>query len=220
MKTQAIQAEALVPINANALLILSALFTASLVTANLLGSRLVQLGSVTVSVGLFVFPFTFIVADIATEAFGKDIASRLVKTGIVVQLYVLFFIQLGAWLPGSPVRDLTRAYSQMFALAPRMVLASISAYTVSQLLDVKVFSYLRRIMQGRLLLVRTNLSLWLSQAIDTLIFSAIFLGGVLSMRELLKTALVSYASKLVLGTIDSPFVSLGVWALRRYSERS
>ena len=91
-----------------------------------------------------------------------------------------------------------------------MVLASITAYSVSQWLDVKVFSLLRERLEGRFLIFRANLSAWISQLIDTLIFSGIFLGGVLPFHEWLKSFAVAYLAKVVVGTFDSPVVKLGV----------
>jgi uncharacterized integral membrane protein (TIGR00697 family) len=186
-----------------------------LVCSNLLGSKLVDIFGITVSVGIFVFPFTFIASDVLTEVFGKKSAQDAVIVGIAIQIYVLFFVFLGGLLPASPQRDLGHAYETMFGLAPRMVIASIIAYSVSQFLDVKVFAYLKKRWSGRFLILRTNLSTWLVQVLDTFIFLAIFLGGVLGFSAWWKAFLFSYVSKMIVATFDSPFVNLGVWIVRR-----
>ncbi len=194
---------------------LVAIFTASLVAANLLGSKLVDIFGVTVSVGIFVFPFTFIVLDILTEIYGKKSAQRTVLVGIAVQVYVLFFVYLGSVFPASAKRDLGDAYEKMFALAPRMVVASIVAYSVSQIIDVQIFARLKQRFAQRFLLLRTNASAWISQFIDTAIFMGIFLGGVLSFSSWWKSFLVAYFAKMIVATFDSPFVNLGVWLIRK-----
>ncbi len=198
------------------IIVLAALFTASLVTANLLGSKLVTLFDITVSVGLFIFPFTFLVADIAAEVYGKPAARTMVLTGIAVQIYVLFFVWMGGQLPAAPRRDLTQAYEEMFSLTPRMVLASVVAYTFSMLLDVRIFVQLRERLGRRWLWARTNAATLVSQAVDTAIFMTIFLGGVLSPWDLFKASLVSYATKLLVAALDTPFVYLGVSMLSRF----
>src|SRR4051794_6811939 len=97
-----------------ALIVLSGIFTASLIASNLLGSRLLGIFNVTVSLGLFVFPFTYLSADIITELFGKETALKVVRCGIVLQVYVLLFVILGGLLPGSIHRNSDEAYRIMF----------------------------------------------------------------------------------------------------------
>jgi uncharacterized integral membrane protein (TIGR00697 family) len=198
------------------LTVLVSVFTASLVTANLLGSKLVVLFGVTLSLGIFVFPFTFLTADIITEVYGKSKAQEVVKVGILIQIFVLFFVYLGGVLPESSMRPLNGAYDKMFGLAPRMVFASIVAYSVSQFLDVFIFARLKKLFSNRWLLIRTNLSAWLSQLADTLIFSGIFMGGVLGFHEWLKAFAVAYLAKMTVATFDSPLVNLGVKLIHHY----
>lgn len=202
-------------INNQKLILLSALFTSSLVCANLLGSMLVVIFGVTVSVGIFVFPITFIVIDIITEVYGKKTAVETVKVGLVIQIYVLGFVYFAGLFTPSPIRDLSEAYKQMFSLTPRMVLASIVAYGFSQFLDVSVFAKLKDKFSGRFLLLRTNLTSWFIQFIDTAIFMSIFLGGVLPFEVLWKSFLTAYITKMIVATCDSPFVNLGVKYLRK-----
>lgn len=191
-------------------ILLTALFIASLITSTLLGSKLLLIHGITVSAGLFIFPFTFVTSEIVTEVHGPKSARFLVTTGIFVQLYVLFFVWLGGVFPASPVRDLTVPYQQLFSLAPRMVIASIVAYFVSQFLDIEVFQRLKLATRGKFLWLRANLASYVSQALDTALFTFIFLGGVVPWRDLVLTGLTSYFVKIAVGTLDTPLVYLGV----------
>jgi uncharacterized integral membrane protein (TIGR00697 family) len=194
---------------------LTSLFTASLVSANLLGSKLVDVFGVTVSLGIFVFPFTFIAADIVTEVYGKPAAQNMVKAGIAIQVYVLAFVFLGSFLPDSHTRSVGDAYRVMFGLAPRMVVASITAYSFSQFFEIWIFARLKQRFLGTRLLLRTNLATWTAQLFDTAIFMGIFLGGVLSIEAWMKSFVAAYFSKMIVATFDSPFVNLGVWLVHR-----
>jgi uncharacterized integral membrane protein (TIGR00697 family) len=201
-------------------MIFTALFISSLITSTLLGSKLVQIFGVTVSAGLFIFPFTFIANEMVAEVYGKKASRLLITVGIAIQFYVLFFVWLGGILPASPERDLTDAYNQMFFLAPRMVIASIVAYLVSQFLDLEVFLKVKEITHGRYLWLRANVASYLSQALDTTIFTVIFLGGILSPVDLFKAGLTAYLVKILVGTLDTPFVYLGVKIARRLDGRT
>ena len=192
------------------LVILSSIFIASLVTANLIGSKLFILFGVTVSAGIIVLPVTFLVTDIMSEIFGKKITQQVVITGIIIQVYVLIVVYLGGLFPADPRRDLTEAYNQMFSLTPRMVLASIVAYSVSQNLDVLVFHYLKEKFGGAKLWLRNNLSTMLSQAVDSFIFLGIFLGGILSLEDWIKTYISLYLLKVLFAALDTPLCYLGV----------
>jgi queuosine precursor transporter len=203
-------ARAIVKLSANSgLIVLTAIFMAALVTSTLIGSKLVQFGSVTLSAGVLVFPFTFLSLDIAADCYGKAEARTIIKVGICIQIFVLFFVWLGGALPASPLRDLGDAYAKMFSLTTRMVTASIVAYVVSQTLDVAVFLRLKAKTKGRFLWLRTNAATLTSQLIDTAIFSAIFLAGVIPIDELVKTATVVYLAKIILGFLNTPFVYIG-----------
>lgn len=194
------------------LIVLTALFIASLVTANLIGSKLIVIWGFTISAGLLVFPFTCFAADLINEIYGARTTRQVVIVGLAIQVYVLLFVQLGAWLPAAPRRDLSEAYAQMYSLTPRMVLASITAYTVSQLTDVEVFSFVRRLTSGKHIWLRKNISTLIGQAIDTAVFLVVFLGGVLPVQELAKAFVPAFGVKMLMAAIDTPlmYVVLGL----------
>lgn len=192
------------------LILLSSIFTSSLIIANLVGSKLVEFFGFTFSSATFVFPFTFISVDIIAEIYGKKTALSVVKIGVLIQVYVLCFIQFVRILPSSHLYDISTAYEQMFSLTPRMILASITAYSISLIADVNIFVTLKEKFFGKNLLLRTNISNWISQFIDTAIFIGIFLGGILPIMELIKTFTIAYLAKMIVATFDSPLVKLGV----------
>lgn len=194
---------------------ITSFFIASLLTSTFIGSKLTEIAGLTVSVGLFVFPFTFIACETAAEVYGRGFTKSLIRIGIVVQLYVLVLVALGGLFPVSNARDIGDAYEKMFSLAPRMILASIIAYTVSQFLDLGIFLRVKEVTRGHHLWLRANAASYVSQAVDTAIFTGIFLGGVLPVRQLLAAGAVAYFVKVIVGTIDTPIVYLGVKWLRR-----
>ncbi len=206
--------------SAQGFILFTAIFIASLVTSTLLGSKLLLIGGVTISAGLFIFPFTFVANEIVTEVYGTKTARFLVSCGIVIQLYVLFFVWLGGAIPASPARDLTEPYRQMFSLAPRMVIASIVAYLCSQFLDIEVFHRIRKLTHGRFLWLRANLASYISQALDTTVFTLIFLYGIVPLSDLFLTGLTSYVVKVIVCTLDTPLVYLGVKVAKKLDQKN
>ena len=203
------------------LIALVSIFISSLITSTLIGSKLFVLGPFTLSAGILVFPFTFLSLDVIADCYGRATANATIKVSIVIQLFALFFVWLGGWLPPSPLRHLGGAYQKMFSLAPRMVLASIAAFFISQLFDVSVFLSVKEKTKGQQLWLRTNIATLISQAIDTTVFSIVFLGGVIPAYEILKAGLMVYCAKILLGLINTPFVYLGRFLIFKGSgERS
>ncbi|MBC7387247.1 MAG: queuosine precursor transporter [Cryobacterium sp.] len=198
----------------------TAVFMASLLTATFLGSKLILVGGMTFSLGLIIFPFTFIALETSTEVYGRGFANHLIRVGIGIQIYVLCLIALGSLLPESPLRSLDGAYGKMFGLAPRMILASVTAYAFSQFVDVSVFLKVGKATHGRHLWLRANAASYVSQAVDTVIFSLVFLGGVLPFSVLIRSASVAYLVKIGVGTLDTPLVYLGRRALRALDRKS
>lgn len=197
------------------IILLSSIFVASLVTANLLGSKLVSIWGITVSIGVFIIPVTFVTIDLLTELYGREIATTTVIIGLAIQLYVLLLIYLGELIPCIPSRDINKAYEQMFALTPRMILASITAYTASQYVGVRIYSLCKKFTEGKYLWLRNNTAGIVSQFIDVSIFMFIFLYSVIPTIEIIKTGIAIFFVKIILTLCDTPFVYLGKYILER-----
>ncbi len=203
------------------LIALVSVFISALITSTLIGSKLFSLGPLTLSAGIIVFPFTFLSLDVIADCYGRAMANATIKVSIVIQLFVLFFVWLGGWLPTSPLRQMGGAYQKMFSLAPRMVLASVTAFFISQLFDVTVFLSVKEKTNGKRLWLRTNVATFISQAIDTTVFSIVFLGGVIPAYEILKAGVTVYCAKVFLGLINTPFVYLGRYLIfKRNGQKS
>jgi hypothetical protein len=199
------------------IILLSGLFIASLVTANMIGSKLVVVFGITVSIGAFIIPVTFVLTDLMTELYGKKLVSTVVFIGVFIQLYVLALVWLGGLIPSAASRNLDLAYAQMFSLTPRMIVASIIAYTISQVLDIKIFLWIKKKTQGKHLWLRNNVSSMLSLLLDSFVFIFIFLYGILPIPELVKTSFSIFLIKILMTVCDTPFVYLGKYCLEEKS---
>jgi uncharacterized integral membrane protein (TIGR00697 family) len=116
-----------------------------------------------------------------------------VKKGIKVSLYsVLFFAlmsQFHLWYGPSPSDVSHPSFASIFSSTPRIALASIGVYFLAQQVDVRIFGYLKRRPLG--LAFRIGLSLLVSQAIDTVLFSFFGLYGIVSsLRDIILVSLL------------------------------
>ncbi|MFP6808195.1 MAG: queuosine precursor transporter [Pseudomonadales bacterium] len=166
------------------------------------------LGMLAFSFGAFMHAITFPCTDVVAEVWGAARARLMVYLGVCVFLIATAFYMIGTRLPGVPDWPLNDAYNSIFATADRMILASLAATCVAQLMDIFVFEKIKQITGQRRLWLRNNLSTAMSQLLDTTIFYTIAFYGVLPNATLPLLIIGTYLVKLLLTAIDTPVVYL------------
>ena len=156
----------------NLYLVLAGLFIATLVTCNLIANKFVtvDLGFHTfvISAGVLPYPLTFLITDILSEIYGRKNTSRVVYSGFAALVLVMIILHVGNIfdsIPGSPINN--EQYAEVFANSRRVILSSMIAYLVAQLVDVRLFHFWKRLTKGKHLWLRNNASTFLSQGVDT-----------------------------------------------------
>ena len=219
--------------------LLVAIFAAILVLTNIIGVKIFTFAPdifpnglfgnpITLTTGIITYPLTFLITDIVSEIYGEKKATRMVFLGFIVSIISLFFIQLALFLPGSnvwinndlgynKVQEMQNAYESVFTLPGILIVASMTAYLVAQVVDVKIFHFLKRITSGKHLWLRNNLSTSVSQLIDTIIVNSIFLyiGLGLSFNIIFQIIVTTYVFKIIIALIDTPIVYLVVNLLKK-----
>ena len=204
----------------NNLILLNALFVTSLVISNVMSSKIVAIGALTVPAAVVAYPLTFLMTDVIGELWGKKEAANTVRLGVICQLLSLLLIGLGLLLPVAPFADNQAEYVSILGSSFRVVAASLIAYLCSQSWDVWMFHrirgwYIRRhgsIRGGRWLW--NNGSTMSSQLIDTAVFIILaFYGTVPNLPNMI---LSQYLVKLIYAALDTiPFYLL---TSRRHEE--
>lgn len=207
-------------------LALAALFIASLLIANIitfklftvplpLGMRLFGQTAVVLAAGILPYPVTFLVTDLISELYGPRRADAVVWAGFFVSLYVLLILRLGAWVPpfgteAHTPEQVQALYEGVFGQSSRAIVASMIAYLVAQLFDVRAFHFWKRLTAGRHLWVRNNGSTIASQLLDTLLVITILFYHVLPLATIVQIIVASYIFKVLFALLDTPFFYLGV----------
>lgn len=201
--------------------VLGALFIAALITCNLIANKFitVDLGfkTFTLSAGVLPYPITFLITDILSELYGRKRTTHVVLSGLVASLFVLFILWLGSVFPaidGSPVDDHT--YNSVFQNAWRIIGASMLAYIVAQLVDVRLFHFWKGITGGRMLWVRNNFSTIISQLLDTTLVVFVLFVGVESTDTMLGYIGDGWFFKVIAAAIDTIFIYAFMWWARRF----
>lgn len=196
---------------------LLAIYIAAIVSAELLGSKLVTIFGISTSVGIYALPLTFVINDIVSEAVGKQRARNFVRTGLFVLVLLLVFVFLARALPPAGFYRNNDAYRLVFGNSLRVIIGSLTAFAVSEFTDVYVFNKIREKWGKRFLWLRTNLSNFIGQFIDTtiFIFVAFYMVSPTSDFARMWALIIPYwLLKIFFSAVETPFAYLGVRWLR------
>lgn len=198
--------------------ILLGLFSAFLVGMNLLGGKITSLSGISVSVGIFLVPLTFLITDIVEEVYGKKVSRQFIIVGVISIIAILAFTSFFVWLEPSTRYQQNDEYVAVFGSSLRIMIASVVAFAMGQLHDVWAFSFWKKKTKGKYLWLRNNLSTFLSQAVDTFLFMMIAFYMVsprFDFAFVMSLAIPYYIFKIVFAALDTPLVYAGVKWLKK-----
>ena len=178
-------------------MILGILFCVCLVTANLLETKVIELWGLTATAGLVVFPISYILNDCIAEVWGFRKARLIIWMGFAMNFLVLAFGQLAVVLPAAPYWEGGEGFNFVFGLAPRIVLASLTAFLIGSFLNAYVMSRMKLLSGGRNFSFRAIVSTLVGEGADSLFFFPIAFGGLMPWRELGYMMLVQVIIKTV-----------------------
>lgn len=205
------------------ILVLGGFFVGNAILAEMVGGKLFQtkfLGlPMTLSVGVLLWPLVFITSDLINEYFGRRGVRRLslIAAGMIGYAFVAVTLcGMPTAASFSPVSD--EAFGRVFRQSRWIIVGSILAFLVAQLVDVSVFWALRRLTGARMLWLRATGSTVVSQLIDTFIVGLIGLhlpylingpGNGIDFSTFLASALSSYLFKFVVALLATPLLYIG-----------
>jgi queuosine precursor transporter len=193
------------------------------------------LSSVNMSIGVLIWPLVFITSDIMNEYFGRDGVRKISFLTAILISYALLFLLLanalppaGFWLEnnqtspdGNPF-NINYAFQKVLGQGVNIILGSITAFLVSQLVDAYTFQFLKKVSQHRYLWLRATGSTVISQVIDSflIIYVAFYLLGNWSLTQVIQVAALQYAYKVGLAVILTPAIYGMHWVIDRYLGKS
>jgi uncharacterized integral membrane protein (TIGR00697 family) len=160
--------------------------------AGVLGNKQVALGPLAIESGIFPFLMLVITSSAIAELHGKKTADQLVRFGFIPLIASILLTLFVLALPAAKDMDPARlsAFDTVLGQSPRLMVAGIISYGISQTLNVYVFDRLKAGM-GKMLWLRGAISAGLSQIIDTLLFVTISFYGIFPIAELMAGQMIA-----------------------------
>ena len=193
-------------------LFFSVLFCVCLITANVLETKQIQIGCLSLTGGLIVFPVSYIINDCVCEVYGYARARLLIWLGFAMNFIFVVFGALADAIPGAPYWNNDEGFHAVFGLAPRIAAASFVAFVVGSFINAYVLSRMKIASRGKHFSLRAVVSTVLGEGADSLVFFPLALWGVVPNAELL----ILIITQIVLKTLYEVMVlPLTIWVVKK-----
>ena len=159
-------------------MLFSILFCVCLIAANVLETKQLSFGPISITGGLIVFPISYIINDCVCEVWGYGKARLLIWLGFAMNFLFVAFGALCDALPAAPYWDNEEGFHAIFGLAPRIAAASFLAFLVGSFVNAYVMSRMKLKSGGKNFSARAIMSTVYGEAADSVIFFPLALGGV------------------------------------------
>lgn len=176
-------------------MLLGILFNVCLIAANLLETKVVQIGPLSLTAGLMVFPISYILNDCIAEVWGYRKARLIIWSGFLMNFFVVGLGLIAVHLPSAPFWKGAEGFNFVFGMAPRIVAASLLAFLVGSFLNAYVMSRMKVASGGKHFSLRAILSTVVGESADSILFFPIAFGGIIPVNELVKIMLIQIALK-------------------------
>lgn len=178
------------------------------ITANIMTCKSVDLLGISATLGNVMFASNFLATDILTECYGVKSARKGV--GFAVFSIISFCVCTQLMLAFSP-NSIDIAQGSMltlFSLTPRITLASVAMFALSNFMDVRLYDFLRRKTNGKYMWLRNNVSTILCNGSENFALYFIAFAGVFDARSLIAMGAAATVIEIIIAICDTPFLYL------------
>ena len=199
-------------------MLLGIVFCVCLIASNLLETKIIQFGPITITAGFLVFPVSYIINDCIAEVWGFRKARLIIWLGFAANFAMLALFQLAVALPSAPFWEGETAFRFIFGLAPRIAAASLMAFLLGSFLNAYVMSRMKISSGGKHFSLRAVLSTLVGESADSLVFFPLAFGGLVPAEELMKMMAVQIFAKTAYEIVVLPVTIRVVNALKRIED--
>jgi len=225
-------------------LILSGFFIANALIAEIIGVKIFSLEktfglppleanvfgnilSLNLTAGVLLWPVVFIMTDIINEYYGPKGVKFLswLTAGLIAFAFIIFYgamkltpadFFIGS-KTGSGVPDMDKAYNSVLGQGGNIIIGSLAAFILSQLIDVYAFHKIKKVTGEKRIWLRATGSTLISQLIDSFVvlFIAFYIGSRIGAQKtdfvwpfslFIAVALINYTYKFLVAILMTPVI--------------
>lgn len=183
--------------------------------------------------GAVIWPVVFITSDLINEYFGRPGVKRIsyLTAGLIAYAFIVIFVTrhlepAGIWIDAYPTDNagnsfnINYAFDKIFGQGQRIIVGSILAFLIGQLVDAFTFHKLKQSTGSKMLWLRATGSTLVSQIIDSFVVIYYAFTGTFSNDLLISIALTNYVYKFSVAILLTPVIYLGHYLIDRYLGKS
>lgn len=181
--------------------------------------------------GAVIWPVVFVTTDIINEYFGKSGVKKIsfITVGLILYAFLVislttglppaaFWLEVNSKTPDGQPFDMNYAFNSVYRQGAGIIVGSLSAFILAQLLDASVFHWLRQATGTRKIWLRATGSTVVSQLVDTLVvlFVAFYIFGNWSLKQVIAVSIINYLYKFTVAVLLTPLLYLAHGLIDRY----
>lgn len=199
--------------------ILAGIFITNAIVAELTGGKLIDVFGIPMSIGILPWPIVFITTDLINEYFGEKGVKKLslITAGLIV--YTFFILFFAIKIPSTGISSVTtEQFKAVFGQSQLIIIGSIAAFLVSQLIDVTIFHFVKKRTGNKMIWLRSTGSTVISQLFDSFIVLGIafYLPGIMDFKTYIISGFTGYSVKLIIAVLMTPMIYLGHYLIEKY----
>ncbi len=200
--------------------VMAGIFITNAIVAEMIGSKLILIGPFVMSIGIIPWPVVFISTDLINEYYGRSGVKKLslITASLIAFTFIVLYasIKIPAAVGISTVTD--EQFNAVFGQSLWIIVGSLVAFIISQLVDVSIFWMLRDKTGGKMIWLRSTGSTVISQLIDTFVVLGIafWLPGKMTTANYINASLSGYTIKLILAIVLTPLIYVGHNMIEKY----
>lgn len=176
------------------------------VLANILICKSVDMLGLSATLGNVMFASNFLATDILTESYGVKEARKGVFFAIFIAVCFLVGTQMAMLFKPNEIDFAQESFQTLFTLTPRITLASVTLFAISNAADVSLYEFMRKKSDGKKMWLRNNLCTMLCNGAENFFFYFIAFGGVMPNADLVSMAVTATIIEVVVALCDTPFL--------------
>lgn len=178
------------------------------VIANIQVSKTIMMPpGIVMTLGNTMYVTLYMVSDLLNEKYGRKEARTAVWFGFFTLIMTTVIMQMALKFTPQEEDIAQSSLETIFGMMPRLALGSLAAYFISQFLDVRLYSWIRKYYgSSRQLWIRSNGSTMVSSFVDTLVFCTIAFAGIYDLKVWTEILLTTYVIKFVLTAAGTPIL--------------
>ncbi len=190
----------------------------AVIIANIQVLKTIELFGMVATLGNIVYATSFLATDILSENHGVKDARKAVAIGFFSLIVMTVLMNVALLFTPHSSDFANESLSTLFSIMPRIAVASLTAYLISQFHDIKAYHFWKQKFPAtRHIWLRNNASTMISQLLDSLIFSFIAFYGLFSFDVFLEILITTYLLKWLVAALDTPMIYL---AKKMYAQGS